>query len=805
MSFQSNQLLTDELQRERARADEAAHFSRMLQSVVAASRALLDEPDFQRGVERWLTLVAEAVRADRAVLGQFAGGEPSRPPVVSQIIWTRPCANSGSAVPVAASADFERWAERLGRGETVWAQRDDLIDPVLREFWAATGCCTNLMVPVVVQQRTAAWVCFDWRERREEDPACTALVRAATDAAAAAIKRHEAVQAALAEREERAAELAAVNRELERRTRLLAASAQASALLSVCEHFDNAVVEAIGVVALAAEFDRARIVEYIDPEGRPDARYFRVTYEWRRGVNPPPTPSHPIQGTHDDMPVFAAQILQRDSIVDYRREELPDRATSALQQSMDARYYLAGSIWLDNRPWGAFGCDDYATDRRRTEEEKGVIAAAARSIGQAIYRRRLELKTETLQRQIFEEREQAARDRMAELAHANEALRRSTANLAGLADLSAFHESLLLSAAKITGARVTEVFTYDDRTRALRMTSAVREGKVVAIGEDPTMELWRHDMPEDVTRAWIDWVGDKEFSVIEIGRLTEESRTRSNVGWHIAEGHQLIVDVPLSVGGRLVGLLGLCFTTAVPPGTFALEQVRVLAQQAALAIQMARLAESGRQAAVQAERNRLVRDLHDTLAQGFTGVLAQLGAVEGAVEAGRLGEMHHYLERAKALARFSLAEARSSVHALRPETNAAPLAARLRQMLAGMTQGTGLDAALEESGEGGALGPAADWCVHKFVQEALANAVKHSGAGIFRVELAWGAEFSACVWDNGRGFDPAATPPGLGLLSMRERASEAGGRLTNESRLGAGARLCLTFPRSAFSSDAKTP
>lgn len=220
----------------------------------------------------------------------------------------------------------------------------------------------------------------------------------------------------------------------------------------------------------------------------------------------------------------------------------------------------------------------------------------------------------------------------------------------------------------------------------------------------------------------------------------------------------------------------------------------MLAQQAALAIQLGRLAESGRQAAVQAERNRIARDLHDTLAQGFTGVLAQLGALEGALESGSLGVSVRYLERARELARFSLAEARSSVHALRPETSTAPLAARLSHMLAGMTHGTSLDASVREDGLPGSLNPAGDWCVHKFVQEALANAVKHSGARRFRVELAWGAEFSACVWDDGRGFDPATTVPGLGLLSMRERAAEAGGRFTNDSRPGEGTRLCLVLP-----------
>jgi signal transduction histidine kinase len=176
-------------------------------------------------------------------------------------------------------------------------------------------------------------------------------------------------------------------------------------------------------------------------------------------------------------------------------------------------------------------------------------------------------------------------------------------------------------------------------------------------------------------------------------------------------------------------------------------------------------------------------------------VIAQLGAVEGAIELKQWDDATAYFERAKRLARFSLAEARSSVHALRPETNAGPLRQRLERMVSAMTHGTGLTSIVHECGMPVELSLKADWCAYKFVQEALANAVKHSGAKQFVVQLEWGAgRLLLAAMDNGRGFAPDKVREGIGFLSMRERAGEVGGGFRHEPQQGGGTRLCLELP-----------
>ena len=128
------------------------------------------------------------------------------------------------------------------------------------------------------------------------------------------------------------------------------------------------------------------------------------------------------------------------------------------------------------------------------------------------------------------------------------------------------------------------------------------------------------------------------------------------------------------------GFIGIRHEARPPYRPEEIELAQALAHQAMLAIQLTDLAEQSRQAAVLAERNRMARDIHDTLAQGFTGVIVQLEAVADAISSGDHKEAENYLHRASGLARQSLNEARRSVHALAPGGSAT-------RKLLGCTQG----------------------------------------------------------------------------------------------------------------------
>src|SRR5206468_4611110 len=123
-------------------------------------------------------------------------------------------------------------------------------------------------------------------------------------------------------------------------------------------------------------------------------------------------------------------------------------------------------------------------------------------------------------------------------------------------------------------------------------------------------------------------------------------------------GVRAILFVPMLIAGAVTGIIGVRFKEKRPFRREEIELTRALAHQAMLAIQLMRLSRQSRQVAVTAERNRLARDIHDTLAQGFTGVIVQLEAAADASSEGMVKEANEHIARASDLARGSLQEAR---------------------------------------------------------------------------------------------------------------------------------------------------
>jgi signal transduction histidine kinase len=194
------------------------------------------------------------------------------------------------------------------------------------------------------------------------------------------------------------------------------------------------------------------------------------------------------------------------------------------------------------------------------------------------------------------------------------------------------------------------------------------------------------------------------------------------------------------------------------------------------------------------ERARLAREIHDTLAQGFSGIIAQLEAAEQGIDdpdaAGKR------ISLAKQLARDSLNEARRSVDALRPE----PLErAELHEALAAVAKrwstATGVPVAVLVDGEPRRLPVEVETTVLRAAQEALANVARHARAGRAALTLSYmDEEVTLDVLDDGTGFDPAAAGGGYGLVAMHERASRSGGTVTVESAPGEGTALCVSIP-----------
>ncbi|MFJ6676776.1 sensor histidine kinase [Actinosynnema sp. NPDC091369] len=201
----------------------------------------------------------------------------------------------------------------------------------------------------------------------------------------------------------------------------------------------------------------------------------------------------------------------------------------------------------------------------------------------------------------------------------------------------------------------------------------------------------------------------------------------------------------------------------------------------------AQLLIQAREAGVLDERQRLAREIHDTLAQGFTGIITQLQADENPPR---------HVETALRLARENLAEARRSVHALRPPALVdANLPDALAEVTAGWTDQTGVAASISTTGAARALHPEVEVTLLRAAQEALSNVAKHARASRVGLTLSYMEDVVTLdVRDDGTGFDPGARTDGFGLVGMRERVSRLAGALVVESEPGGGTAVSASVP-----------
>jgi DNA-binding NarL/FixJ family response regulator/signal transduction histidine kinase len=265
------------------------------------------------------------------------------------------------------------------------------------------------------------------------------------------------------------------------------------------------------------------------------------------------------------------------------------------------------------------------------------------------------------------------------------------------------------------------------------------------------------------------------------------------------------LDVPLAVGGRVLGVLGI---ESEDPDVFTEDEVpfvETLADQIAVAIENARLMERARELAASDERNRLAREIHDSLAQSLIAVSMELDAIHQRAQddpARIVGLLGH----ARALAHRAVEEARHAIWRLRP----APLERQsLPESLAAEVTSLEQGGAVEEGeatiqGEPRPLSPEVEAALFRIAQEALSNVRKHARARRVRLVLAYGERWvRLLIEDDGRGYEPdapsARSDSGFGLSGIRQRAALIGADVEVDSSPGWGTRVRLYVPNAPIS------
>jgi signal transduction histidine kinase len=251
------------------------------------------------------------------------------------------------------------------------------------------------------------------------------------------------------------------------------------------------------------------------------------------------------------------------------------------------------------------------------------------------------------------------------------------------------------------------------------------------------------------------------------------------------------LDVPLTLGRRTLGVLNV---ESERPDAFVASDVpyvQGLGSQLAQAIENARLAADSRQLAAAEERARLARDLHDETIQSLVALGRQLDLV--ALDVPQAAER---LERVQALLANTLEGVRRLSQNQRPAAlEDLGLVPALRAHALARRE-LGLQVALNIRGEPKRLPPTIEYAVYRVAQEALSNVSRHAGVAEVQLELRFAShELILCISDAGHGFSTRTTPPGQGLLGMRDRAAEIGAELEITSATdGSGTRVRLWVP-----------
>jgi signal transduction histidine kinase len=399
------------------------------------------------------------------------------------------------------------------------------------------------------------------------------------------------------------------------------------------------------------------------------------------------------------------------------------------------------------------------------------------------------------------------------LTRPSEAMRRCLDRLTSVADLDDFLGQMMAAMTRQLGAVAStlRLRNFEQNTPTLEL--AFQEGRVMAPGEAKYPECWQSVSLEQFDPDFLCHSAckrtrdeqrvatflDQRAAVIRVldprSRMPDDQRSYLR-----ALGVKTVLIIPLVSCGEVKGRLTFRFTEERDFHPEELEIAQSLATQASLAIQLSRLARAARQAAILEERDRLAREIHDSLAQSFAGIAMHLSAAEEEMAAGK-GSPLRRVRFVNRLAELGLAEARRSALSLRSTLiEESGLVEGLRMLVerwnvmdrvrcyfrAGHIPEERLPVRIQHE-------------LLRIAQEAISNAVRHGKPTVVTVTLRWEApHLTLRIKDNGSGISQTRPKKneGIGLRSMRERAAQIGAKLVIQADPGSGTGIVVTVPIS---------
>ncbi|HEY9462012.1 MAG TPA: GAF domain-containing sensor histidine kinase [Vicinamibacterales bacterium] len=371
-------------------------------------------------------------------------------------------------------------------------------------------------------------------------------------------------------------------------------------------------------------------------------------------------------------------------------------------------------------------------------------------------------------------------------------------------DIEAFFRALMNTLAEEGESHKVSVWLIDEDQKGCDVWMAQLDGQVFS----PSSPDWKTKITEFPRQTFANhlfsfqpgWHQTIDYSI------DDERMPASLRDFFRHEGLSVTLVAPLLVSDKNLGWITLCTREANDCGEgqwWRIALIEAIARQAALALHHSRVVEQKRveerRKAILEERNRLARDIHDNLAQGFAAILMQLQGAQR--EACTLPpSVARSIETAVDLARTHLTEARRSVGTLRPNVGTAEDVGRAIKRLADLgqrTTGVPIDVQLDELPR---FGDGVEREIISIVQEALSNAVRHARARRITIKASTvnslGLRLS--VADDGRGIPRERPTSGFGLTSMQERADRIGASLTIVTAPRSGTEVVLAWEPSSL-------
>ena len=368
-------------------------------------------------------------------------------------------------------------------------------------------------------------------------------------------------------------------------------------------------------------------------------------------------------------------------------------------------------------------------------------------------------------------------------------------------DIDGFFKALLKTLAEEGESHKVAVWLIDDDRKGCDVWMVHMGGKVITADspEWQTTSFPRRLMGEHLFQYEPGWNQTIEYSCDD-PRLPEALRS-----FVTREGLNTTVVTPLVLSDNVLGWMTLCAveTPECSGQWWRIALIEAMARQAALALHHSRLVEHNRieerRKAILDERNRLARDIHDTLAQGFGAILMQLQAAqrEACVFSPAAAVS---IETAIELARTHMVQARRSVGALRPNVSGEEDLVRTIKRIAELGRRTAnvpIDLHLDDLPR---FGDGIEREVAGIVQEALTNALRHARARriTIRASTVNSLGLRLSVADDGRGIASERSSSGFGMTSMQERADRIGASLTIVTAPRSGTEVVLAWEPSSL-------